>query len=142
ETANSITSDRNGNLYITGYTQSTNNISTSNAFQAKLSTSNGNGFIASFPPCFYENKIHSNNSRPICINSFKSFFNSSINKSKYKWKIAKDGNIISGQNTDSINVKWTKAGKDTITLLMEDSTGCKSLSDTIITIHGCPAQSF
>ncbi len=59
----------------------------------------------------------------------------------FVWSIT-GGQIISGQNTNSINVKWTGSGNGNLSVIQTNSTGCKDTVGYNILIYARPKAKF
>lgn len=59
-------------------------------------------------------------------------------QNNYSWNISSGGTILSGQNTDTILVKWNTAGLQTLTVNYENSIGCVGTKKDTIIVNSLP----
>ena len=72
-----------------------------------------------------------------CVNDTNVYM-TLIKSDQYTWTIT-DGNIISGQNTDSLVVVWTSTGNKNIGLKLTNNSGCESaIKNTPIKVFDKP----
>ena len=128
--------DANNNVYFTGYTQTTSGIATSGAYQTSYA-GNQDAFFAKLStpsPCSLTPLISGKDTQ--CQNTVASY-NAVINGANaYSWE-AIGGSIASVQNTDTINIKWTNAGNDTLWLFESNGT-CKDSVMQVVLVSAFP----
>jgi hypothetical protein len=76
----------------------------------------------------------------VCENSLGEFYETpNLSGNSYTWTVG-GGNIINGNGTNRIEVKWNRIGKDTLQVLEKvDSAGCFGLSEVFeITVYPNP----
>ncbi len=114
--------DGNDDVFLTGNTSSPSHIATSGAYQTSFGGSQ-DAFLAKFTlgPCKFKPAISSN--PVLCQNTDMTYIANKDSGLTYVWRATGDS-ILSGQNTDSIRLKWLKAGIDTLSLI-ESLNGCK-----------------
>jgi len=57
----------------------------------------------------------------------------------YNWSVS-GGTIVSGQNSDTVNVMWTSAGSDSITVKETNSSSCSGSATIAVTVTATPVQ--
>lgn len=77
----------------------------------------------------------------MCNGIVLNYNTASINGSNYKWKIT-GGIINTGQNTNSVNVKWNVAGIGILKVIETNSAGCKDSTSFYVTVNQNPKADF
>ncbi len=129
-----IANDNAGNTYMSGQSVSSG-LATTGAYQTSLGGSS-DAFIAKFTLCNFATSL--GGPAFACVNSTTSFIASNHPNSDYTW-IVSGGTIVSGNNTDSITVKWNGAGSGSVSEKEINSlTGCNDASSLKVTITPVP----
>lgn len=76
-----------------------------------------------------------------CLNSVSLFSSKSSAGSNRLWKI-KGGEIISGQGTDTVTVKWLNPGKGAVKITETTTFGCTDSSEITVIINPLPDADF
>jgi len=129
-----ITNDNSGNTYICGTSESSG-LATSGAFQTSLGGLS-DAFIAKFLLCNLTTSVTGPTN--VCTNTASSYLASKHTNSNYTWTIS-GGTITSGNNTDSVTVKWNGSGTGSISEEEINSlTGCNDNKSLKVTIAALP----
>ena len=129
-----VANDNFGDVYIAGITQSSG-LATSGAYQTNFGGQN-DAFIAKFLLCELTTSVAGLTSA--CTNSTTSYLASKHSNSNYTWTVS-GGTITSGNNTDSITVKWNGSGSGSVAEIETNSlTGCNDTKSLNVTINPTP----
>jgi hypothetical protein len=131
ERGSAITYDKQGNVLFTG-SAGDSGIATSGAYQTQL-FDQSDAYIASFWPDNCTFNLYFNGNTQTCYNSAENYIANKHSGISYKWK-ALGGTILSGNNTDSVRVKWTVAGHDSLWVI-ESNGHCKDSFVNEIIVH-------
>jgi len=122
--------DDNNNIYVTGCTESPSGIATSGAYKTVGDGVDGDGFLAKFYfPSSFTPFINGSNSA--CPDSRIIYYATLDGATTYSWK-TKGGAILSGENKDTVELKWINYGNDTLWLTESSGICTDSIMNVIL----------
>jgi hypothetical protein len=76
----------------------------------------------------------------VCANSGYITYSTEAGMTGYVWTVSAGGSITAGQGTSSVQVSWTTAGAQTISVNYANASGCSALTPTVynVTVNGTP----
>ena len=76
----------------------------------------------------------------LCANSGYYLYTSEVNQTNYIWTISSGGTITYGQGTNQIQVSWSNAGAQFVTVNYTSAAGCQAAIPTTynVTVNGIP----
>lgn len=76
----------------------------------------------------------------VCANSGINNYSTETGMTGYNWTISPGGTIVSGQGTASVQVSWTTAGSQTLSVNYANSFGCFAVNSTSfsVTVNAVP----
>jgi hypothetical protein len=81
-----------------------------------------------------------NGQASLCVNSGYYYYSTQSGFSNYAWTITAGGTIISGAGTNTIQVSWTTAGAQSLSVTYTNSFGCPPPNPGVlaVTVNGLP----
>ncbi len=76
-----------------------------------------------------------------CIGEFQSFNTPGASGNTYSWTVT-GGSLVSGQNSNSINVRWNTSGAGTLQLIETNNATCKDTASKIVNVSALPVAKF
>ncbi|MBU1010826.1 MAG: T9SS type A sorting domain-containing protein [Bacteroidetes bacterium] len=70
----------------------------------------------------------------VCVTSIESYSTAS-GMSGYLWTVSAGGQILSGQGTSQISVKWNVVGNQTVSATFTNASGCPALNPTVLNVN-------
>ena len=79
----------------------------------------------------------------VCTNTTTAYY-TEPGKTNYIWTVSSGGTIISGAGTRLVNVLWSIAGANTISVIYTSTSGCPALTPTVksVTVYAIPAPTI
>jgi hypothetical protein len=71
-------------------------------------------------------------------------YSTEASKTNYVWTVSSGGTILSGAGTRQVNVLWSSAGANTISVIYTTSSGCAVLNPTVkaVTVYAIPTPTI
>ncbi len=76
----------------------------------------------------------------LCINSGNYSYSTETGMTGYVWNVSSGGSITSGQGTSTVQVYWSSAGAQTVSVNYTNANGCQAASPTLfnVTVNAAP----
>lgn len=120
EEGHAIVKGKGDSLYLCGSTRSTSKIATSGAYQSSYVNSD-DGFIASFRSQECSFVPSASGAATVCRQGQATYVAQKHSGNHYKWRPV-GGIVLSGLKTDTVSVRWTQSGTDTLWLIESSAT--------------------
>ena len=77
----------------------------------------------------------------LCANSGYATYTTQTGFSGYTWTVSAGGTIVSGQGTSAVQVNWTTAGAQSVSVNYANAFGCFAAAPSVfnVTVNGAPA---
>ncbi len=77
----------------------------------------------------------------VCANSGFQSYSTEAGQTGYTWTVSAGGTIVSGQGTSAVQVNWTTAGAQSVSVNYANAFGCFAAAPSVfnVTVNGAPA---